>query len=82
MYIHEAIKNTSKESPYITREKWAIESASSWLVVILPTDSPDCCILDGYAARRPSRGWQPCRDDLMADDWIVVPGCVIRRQTE
>lgn len=70
MLIHEAIKERIPEKPYITRESW--NSLWSAGIRIMPTDTPDCCILFSGAARRPVRCWQPTATDLTADDWITT----------
>ena len=72
MYIHEAVKKASESELYISRR-------SAWwgaIIKIKPTNTSDCCIvqmeMDGEEYD-PIRGWQPKAEDLMADDWEVVP---------
>lgn len=73
MYIHEAIAATNEHYPYITRAAWYGGSEEDPVVItqILPTDGPDGMIIDGMCQRKPSRGWQPRKQDLIADDWCV-----------
>lgn len=65
MSIWEAAKAVLEKGGYITRQKF------NMAVVIVPTDTSDCCIakIDKSHSRR---GWQPKANDLIADDWIVV----------
>lgn len=75
MYIHEAIKSRTVEKPFIARESWRDE-LSPWKACdfkIHPTDTPDCCIIESKVNRSPYRGWQPTKENLLADDWIPVP---------
>lgn len=76
MYIHEAIKATSKTKPFIARAAWDAQFISpggrykpSRLLV---TDSPDRCVIFGGYAVVPRIGWQPTAEDLAADDWHPV----------
>lgn len=75
MYIHEAIANTSSQKPFITRKAWILESAEHPIMKILPTNTPDCCVMvSSYSKHGPCRGWQPMSDDLKANDWIICAG--------
>lgn len=75
MYLHEAIKARTADTPYIARANWRDE-ISPWKhlnIRILPTNSPDCCIILSHSRKQDfSRGWEPTAEDLTADDWIVV----------
>lgn len=75
MYIHEAIK-AMKEGrhplPCIRRKCWpysqlGIDDSTS--VKIIPTNGPDLCIIHSKTVAGVRAGWQPCKDDLIADDW-------------
>ena len=78
VYIHEAIRSTSEKRPFITRKEWIPYDMDRSTLRILPTDTPDCCIvISDYSSRGPSRGWQPRAEDLAADDWIVCGGSLI-----
>lgn len=48
MYIHEAIRARTAERPFITRKSWVDDygSYSHLSVKLLPTDTPDCCVLE------------------------------------
>lgn len=72
MYIHEAIAATTSDNPWITRKAWTTMTNSGLRAVVklMPTDTFDCVLTDGYAQRRPTRGWQPLKADLIANDWI------------
>lgn len=74
MYIHEAIQSRSPDKPYITRESWEYitDKPVAAAVKILPTDSPDGCVVESVSRKNPCRGWQPTAGDLMADDWKTV----------
>lgn len=72
MNISEAIKARTIEKQYITRELWQAELWPASDLKVLPTNTPDCCVLISQASRGPCRGWQPQAEDLCADDWIVV----------
>lgn len=66
MYIHEAISKTTEERPYIRRdtEEWREFGLKIW-----PTNTCECCVITSNASRS-LRGWQPFKEDLLADDWI------------
>ncbi len=82
MYIHEAILNTTREMPYITRTAWMVGESGLISIKVQPTDTPDCCVLySDYSRHGPCRGWQPRAEDLKAGDWIVCPP-VIRQEKE
>ena len=73
MYIHEAIKARTLDKPFIARRSWQEEyGCYAWNgTKILPTSTPDLCmLLTGYG-KNPCRGWQPAAEDLLADDWEV-----------
>lgn len=72
MHIHEAIAATTEAAPWITREAWTttVDNGRRAVVRLMPTNTADNVIADGYAKRRPSRGWQPRKEDLLANDWI------------
>lgn len=74
MYIHEAIMARTEEKPWITREAYVEEQGRAiWTdIKIFPTNGPDGMIVSSSAARPPSRGWQPRKEDLLADDWITT----------
>ncbi len=74
MFIHEAINARTADKPCITREAWKIFNSSVSMegIRLLPTNTPDCCILFSNGRKIPSRGWQPKAEDLVADDWITV----------
>lgn len=75
MYIHEAIKATTESRPFITRKSWIVDDSEKSMVKILPTSTPDCCIMvSDFSKMRPSRCWQPRKDDLTADDWFPCHG--------
>lgn len=74
MFIHEAINARTPDKPYITRRSWGYLTDVPVVapIRIQPTDTPDCCIVEGTARRKPCRGWEPTAGDLTADDWDVV----------
>ena len=75
MYIHEAINSTTRRKPFITRKAWLLTDTECAIIRILPTNSPDCClIVSDYSTRGASRGWQPRAEDLIADDWLICFG--------
>lgn len=67
MNIHEAVMAATENGLYITR-------ANAWWgkhIKLNPTDTEDCCIIipqEGQAGGR----WNPRKEDLLADDWIVT----------
>lgn len=74
MKIYEAIMARTDERPYIRRRSWdyiTIEPVAA-SVKILPTNSPDGCIVESATEGKPRRGWQPTAGDLVADDWEPV----------
>lgn len=69
MKINDAISSRTEEKPFITRRAWDIEQVAD--IKVLPTDTPDCCVIFSNSTR-PCRGWQPTARDLVADDWIIT----------
>ena len=71
--IYEAAKARTSDQPYLRRRSWAyitsVPTAAS--VKILPTNSPDCCVVESVNSK-PLPRWQPSEDDLLADDWETV----------
>lgn len=84
MYINEAISNTSPDQQFITRDAWLIDQSAEPSIWVLPTNTPDCCIIvSSYSKHGPCRCWQPAADDLAANDWTVDGGPInIKLQTE
>lgn len=73
MKIHEAIKATTIRKPYVTREAWAFLTVTPETPVkLLPTNSPDGCILISTMQKDSCRWWQPTAGDLLADDWGIT----------
>lgn len=75
MNIIEAIKNTCKDTPYITRSAWdsEFEGIPGHRILLMPTDTPDCIIALSYREFvRSYPRWNPTKEDLLADDWITV----------
>lgn len=71
MLIQEAIKARTEDKPFIVRKRWQEEyGCYAWKgTKILPTSTPDyCLIMTGYS-KTPCRGWEPSAEDLLADDW-------------
>lgn len=69
MYIHEAVEKSMEEGKSIFRQGYEA-------MLILPTDTTDCCIgfimePDGSYEKAAVR-WNPTAEDLMADDWKLV----------
>ena len=75
VYIHEAIMNTTRKKPFITRKAWDMDFSELPIIKLLPTDTPDCClIVSECSAHGPRRGWEPKAADLIADDWYPCYG--------
>lgn len=74
MKISEAIMARTEETPYITRQSWGYITVCPVVanVKILPTNSPDGCIMESATDGKPRRGWQPTAGDLVAEDWVPV----------
>lgn len=74
MDIRTAILSRTADKPYITRKAWECitDHPCSACIRVLPTDGPDCCIMLSEYGRTPCRGWQPRREDLVADDWVLI----------
>lgn len=73
MFIQEAIKAAMLHKPYITRTAWnRLSTTPGGGVKILPTDSPDGCIVVSDVKENRRHGWQPTAADLIADDWIIT----------
>lgn len=77
MYIHEAIKARTEDSPFIIRKKWVDPLATGRCARLIPTSSPNCIIIDTRISSRTTsnlrRGWEPTAEDLVADDWETTP---------
>lgn len=43
-------------------------------MIIIPTNTPNCCIITDYAARERNLvpRWEPTLDDITATDWYVI----------
>ena len=74
MYIHEAIRARTSDMPFITRKSWTDDYGpySHLSIKLLPTNTPDCCVIESKLSENPCRGWQPMAGDLLADDWIIT----------
>ncbi len=61
MFIHEAINARTADKPCITREARKILNSSVSLegIRLLPTNTPDCCILSATAEKSPAVGGSP-----------------------
>lgn len=74
MNICEAVKARTNEQPYITRASWNYPT-NVWCkaaIKIMPTDTPDCCVIESITNNNPCRGWMPTAEDLTADDWVLI----------
>lgn len=69
MYIHEAIAACTPNKPFITRKRWKDMFGLLTGIKVFPTDSPDCCVFESGTNKSPCRGWQPTKEDLVANDW-------------
>jgi len=67
MNIQEATRKALAEKKLMTREGEAFLKCR-----LEPTDGWDCCSLHSWRGVVNPR-WAPKAEDLLADDWIVVP---------
>lgn len=75
MLIHEAITAADDTKQFITRKTWELDGTEKHVAKILPTNTPDGCIITSdFSKMRPARGWQPRMEDLLADDWYPCYG--------
>lgn len=66
MLIFEAVKEAIKTDGVIVRKAYYGNE-------IKPTNTPDgLMIFSKTEGKPPAKWWQPCADDLMAEDWEVV----------
>ena len=74
MFIHEAIAARSKACPYIQRASWRWYPTENihGRFCILPTDTPDGCVIISPSRKDRCPGWQPTAADLTANDWEVT----------
>lgn len=73
MNICEAIKIRTVEKPCIRRRAWDYPTSTPVIPVkLLPTNSPDGCLIMGATNKNPRNGWQPTAEDLVAEDWETV----------
>lgn len=82
MNITEATKARTREQPFIRRKAWDYEiTADSKCAAILqrpkyrilPTNTPEGCLSVSQSSERPKAGWSPTEEDLLAEDWELVP---------
>ena len=75
MFIHEAIAEAEKDRKdprkHIQRKKWKSPSVFG-THKICPTDTPDGCLYYSPASKMWTGGWQPTKEDLIADDWELA----------
>lgn len=74
MNIYEAIKARTQREQYITRKTWMYPTSEPCTVPIkiLPTNSPDLCVVESITKGKAGRLWTPSGEDLLANDWVVV----------
>ncbi len=74
MNIAEAARAATKEKAYWCRRAWAFitEQPCSAPIKLLPTDSPDCCVVLSVHEKAPRARWEPRAEDLMAEDWELA----------
>lgn len=76
MNIIEAIKAADRNTPFITREKWQHMTPRAYgAPKLLPTNSVDGMVVysDALGKANPRRGWEPMAEDLIAEDWGIIP---------
>ena len=70
MNIQEATKLAMEQNKFISR----LHFIKTFKVKIKPTNTYELC--GSYPINpnefKPRRAWNPCADDLIADDWIIV----------
>ena len=82
MYIHEAIASTTSQKPFITRRSWDMDGFEQAVIKILPTNTPDCClIVSDFSSHGARRGWEPSAKDLVADDWYTCSGSLSPKES-
>lgn len=78
MNIYEAMQARTRVQPAIRRRAW-----DYWLMVgnekrpmvmrpkyrIIPTNTPEGCLIDSLTNTTLLAGWSPTEADLLADDW-------------
>lgn len=73
MNIQEAVKEAHEKGLAIRRNTSDRDQIDC---VIVPTNTRSCCLIDcdyyGEYPARVERRWNPCLEDLLADDWEVV----------
>ena len=76
MNIVEAMNARTPNQIYIMRKAWDYPTEGGRnpeaAVKLLPTDSPNGCLICGVDEKIPRGRWQPTAGDLVADDWITV----------
>ncbi|WP_407372361.1 MW1434 family type I TA system toxin [Carnobacterium sp.] len=65
MNIVEVTKEAMSKGRGITRESWLPNS-----MLLIPTNTIHCFIGETSDGKLIGK-WQPCADDIVADDWIV-----------
>ena len=84
MLIHEAIRATTDEKPFITRKSWFHKflvddrKGGGRTTRVIPSDSPGGCPvvtpMAGYTG-----SWKPSKADLIADDWETAMFYTIKK---
>lgn len=73
MYLHQAVEAAMEGRMCVRRRAWDYPTSKPVISVkILPTNSPDGCVILGAAHQIPRSGWQPTAEDLTAEDWEIV----------
>lgn len=78
MNIYEAMTARTYEKAYIRRKAWeyrmVVDQQKRALLLqpkyrILPTNTPEGCLVDSLTCTGLRASWSPTEDDLLADDW-------------
>lgn len=79
MNIHEATKQALSTDCAIYRKKVAETMKGGQIIVIRPTNSYGCCIVQtvrmagkGWEVIKTGALWNPTADDLLAKDWACL----------
>lgn len=73
MYINEAAMSVTPKRPFIRRKSWDYPTDKPTVAIkILPTNSPDGCVIKSATEKNTRHGWQPTASDLIADDWETI----------
>lgn len=78
MNIAEAIREADKRGTSIRREVRNEDEEIALVMEIMPTNTPECCVIWGFDPANESDEmmvcprWEPDLNDFLSDDWTIT----------